>query len=317
VTGASSGLGREAAAQLAERGCRVVLAARRQAALEEVAHTCRERGGQALVVPTDVTQEAEVGHLLEAALQEWRRVDAWVNNAGVTAFGLLDETPLAPHRRVIEVNLFGALYGARAVLPLFRRQRRGVLVNVGSILGKIGQAFVPSYVISKFALRGLTEALRAEVADEPGIHVCSFLPYAVDTPHFQSGANRTGRAAHAMQPVQGPERVARELVRLVEHPRRERHVPRYTRLGLALHELRPRAAERVLARALDRFHFDEPQPDTDGNLWRPLAEPASVRGTRPPRVGPAYFFAWSAREWIRVELDGLRERLWPTRATTP
>src|SRR5690606_37667297 len=118
-------------------------------------------------------READVQALAALALEQTGVIDVWVNNAGVTLFGSIEGGPLDEHREVLETNVFGAIHGARAVLPIFRRQRRGVLINVGSILSKIGQPFVPSYVVSKFALRGLTEALRAELADEYDIHVCS------------------------------------------------------------------------------------------------------------------------------------------------
>jgi NAD(P)-dependent dehydrogenase (short-subunit alcohol dehydrogenase family) len=315
ITGASSGLGRETALQLAAAGCRLVLAARGASGLAKTARACRERGGDPLVVPTDVTREAEVEALVEAALDRWGRVDVWINNAGVTLFGRLDDGTFEEHRRVIETNLLGAVLCARVVLPVLRRQRRGIIVNVGSILSKIGQPAVPSYVISKFGLRGLTEALRADLADEPDIHVCTVLPYAVDTPHFQSGANVTGRAAHAMPPMQTPEQVAREIVALVERPRRERHIPRYARLGLALHEILPRTTERLLARAIRRFHLAEPEAPTPGNLFEPLPEEQAVHGTRPPIVTVPLFAAWCARELVRMQLDRLSP--WRKRVTTP
>lgn len=167
--------------------------------MSDTAERYRQQGAEALVVVTDVTQEADVRALLDAALARFGRIDVWVNNAGVTLFAALEDAPFEEHQRVIETNLYGAIHGARAVVPVFRRQKRGVMINVGSILGKVGQPFVPSYVISKFALRGLTEALRAELADEPDFHVSSLLPYAMDTPHFESGgeSGRTRRASDA------------------------------------------------------------------------------------------------------------------------
>src|SRR5690606_9278974 len=146
-------------------------------------------------------REDDVQALAQRTLTEHGHIDVWVNNAGVTLFGSLEDAPLEEHRRVIDTNLWGAIHGARAVVPVFRRQRRGVLVNVGSVLSKIGQPFVPSYVISKFGLRGLSEALRFELADEPDIHVCSVLPYAMNTQHFQSGANYIGWQPRAMPPA--------------------------------------------------------------------------------------------------------------------
>ncbi len=286
VTGASSGLGRAAAVELARRGARLVLAARRQDALESSAELCRELGREAIAVAADVTSESEVTRIVEKALERWGKVDAWVNNAGVTAFGSLESTPLADLRRVMDTNLWGAVHGSRAVIPLFRRQGHGVIVNVGSILSKVGQPFVPAYVISKFALHGLTEALRAELSDQPNIHVCTLLPYAIDTPHFQVGANLVGREAHAMPPVQSPEVVARALADLIERPRRELHVPRVAALGLALHALFPAPVEHMIHDALARFHFGAPSAiDARGNLWLAPKESGKIRGDRQPLIG--------------------------------
>jgi short-subunit dehydrogenase len=319
ITGASSGIGRAAAMAFAGQGSHVVLAARRDAALESVARACRAAGGQALVQPTDVRREEDVGALARRALELTGSLDVWVNNAGVTLFGSLESAPLDEHRQVIETNLFGAIHGARAAIPIFRRQRRGVLINVGSILSKIGQPFVPSYVISKFALRGLSEALRAELADELDIHVCTLLPYAVDTEHFESGANHIGRGIHAMPPMQSPEKVARALLALAERPRRELHVPRVAQLGLALHAACPRSTERVLFEALSRWHLgSEPERAKRGNLDRPEKSDGNVHGERQPLVS-AFGLAWyGARRFpvVAAELAwrAVTSRLLPRRA---
>jgi short-subunit dehydrogenase len=293
VTGASSGLGRAAALELAKVGARVVVAGRRAESIEDTAAACRNAGGEAVAVVADVTDEAQVADLARRALEVNGQVAVWVNNAGVTAFGSLEGSPLVDHRRVVETNLWGAVHGARAIIPVFRRQGRGVLINVGSILSKVGQPFVPSYVISKFALHGLSEALRAELADAPGVKVCTLLPYAIDTPHFQTGANFVGREAHAMPPVQSPEKVARALVDLAERPRRELHVPRVAALGLALHSVFPELVERVIHDTLSRWHFGAPQRlNPAGNLWQPSTEPAAAHGTRGPRVGLSGLVGW-------------------------
>jgi short-subunit dehydrogenase len=279
--------------ELAKVGARVVIAGRRSETLEDTAARCRELGGEAIPVVTDVTDEAQVSNLAQRALDVSGTVAVWVNNAGVTAFGSLEEAPLADHRRVVETNLWGSVHGARAIVPIFRRQGRGVLINVGSILSKVGQPFVPSYVISKFALQGLSEALRAELADQPNIKVCTLLPYAIDTPHFQVGANLVGREPHAMPPTQSPEKVARALVDLAERPRRQLHVPKVAAWGLALHALCPELVERVIHDSLSRWHFGAAQPlNPAGNLWQPSAEPASAHGERGPRLSLTSLMGW-------------------------
>jgi short-subunit dehydrogenase len=293
ITGASSGLGRAAALELARRGANVVLAARREQALEELATSCRSLGRQALAVATDVTREGDVQTLAARALELTGNIDVWVNNAGVTTFGALESTDIADHRRVVETNLWGSVYGARAVIPIFRRQAKGTLINVGSILSKVGQPFVPSYVISKFALRGLSEALRAELADQPAISVCTLLPYAIDTPHFQVGANLIGRKPYAMPPVQSPEKVAVALADLAERPRRELHVPRIAAMGLALHALFPRPVERMIFDSLTRFHFGAAEAlKPRGNLWQPSTDTPAVRGERPPQLNLTSLLGW-------------------------
>jgi short-subunit dehydrogenase len=312
ITGATSGIGRAGALEFAARGWHVVLAARRREALERAAQECRVAGGSAQAIPTDVSSEVEVRALAAAATRQTGVVDVWVNNAGVTLFGSLEESPMEEHRQVLEVNLFGAIYGARAVLPIFRQQHRGVLINVGSVLSRIGQPFVPSYVISKFALNGLTEALRAELASEPDIHVCSLLPYAVDTEHFESGANHLGRDPHAMPPMLQPEAVARAMVDLAEHPARERLVPRIAVLGLAAHALFPRAVERTILDALSKWHFGtRSERDSTGNLFAPRRSDGAVHGSRPARVSAARLLLYGIPRLMTVQAGLILRSLLP------
>ncbi len=298
VTGASSGLGRETAVQFAREGCVVILAARRGEALEETARLCRDAGGEAHCVVTDVTSEADVERLARAAVELGGRVDVWVNNAGVTLFAALDQAPFEEHRRVIETNLFGPMLCARAVVPIFRRQRRGVLINVGSVLSRVGQPFVPSYVISKFGLRGLTETLRTDLADLPDVHVCSVLPYAMDTPHFEAGANFVGREARPMPPTQSPEKVAAAIVDLAARPTHERCVPGYIRGGILLHTLAPRPVERLILAVLREWHFGEATEATKGgNLFAPADERPDVHG-RAPKGGTPALALWFVRHFL-------------------
>jgi NAD(P)-dependent dehydrogenase (short-subunit alcohol dehydrogenase family) len=125
VTGASSGIGRATGLAFAERGAQVVVAARRVDALEELARECQAAGGQALAVPTDVTDEAAVTALARRAVERFGRIDIWVNNAGVYLLGSLEATPPEAFRQVLETNFFAYVHGARAVLPHFRNQGHG------------------------------------------------------------------------------------------------------------------------------------------------------------------------------------------------
>ena len=306
ITGASSGIGRAAALEFARAGCRLLLGARRIDALEDVAALCRERGGQAHAVRTDVTSEAELQRLRDETLARWGRIDVWVNNAGTTYFARLDQGDFDAHRRVIDTNLIGPMMAARLVLPVFRQQRTGTLINIGSVLSQMGQAFVPAYVVSKFGLRGLSEAIRADVAEIPGIHVCTVLPYAVDTPHFQDAANATGKRAYAMPFVQEPERVARVIVDVAARPRRKSYVPRYIVAGLALHWLWPPLVEGVLHRALRAFHLVGLQDITDGNLFSPAGTGGTIHGVRRPVIGRTLFAVWVTGQVVAMAVHWLR-----------
>jgi NAD(P)-dependent dehydrogenase (short-subunit alcohol dehydrogenase family) len=309
ITGASGGLGRAVALKLASEGAHLVLAARREQALEETARLCRSEGGSAELQVTDVTREGDIARLAQLALERFGRIDVWLNNAGVTLFAKLEDGDFAQHRRVIETNLYGPIFAARVVVPIFRRQKQGVMINVGSILSRVGQAFVPSYVISKHGLRGLSQALRVELADEPDIHICSIYPYAMNTQHFEAGANLVGRRARALPPDQSIEKVAAAIVGLARRPRRELHVPRIAVLGLWLHRLMPRQTERLLLDALRAWHFDQgSETRPEGNLYR-SDHPGAIAGERPPQLSTARFTLWALGRFAEIELQSVRRAL--------
>ncbi|HYO72361.1 MAG TPA: SDR family oxidoreductase, partial [Archangium sp.] len=226
ITGASSGIGRATALAFARHGAKVVLAARNPQPLHEVASQCAELGGEALVVPTDVTDEAAVKELAHRAVERFGRLDVWVNNAAVTGFGFFEDTPPDVFRRIIDTNFFGYVHGARAALPYFHDQGSGVLINNTSMVAKLSEPYLSAYAASKHAIRGLAQSLRQElvVTKARDIHVCAVMPATIDTPFFQHAANYTGRAAKAMPPVYPAERVARAIVGMARWPRREMFV---------------------------------------------------------------------------------------------
>ncbi|HSK99506.1 MAG TPA: SDR family oxidoreductase [Rubrobacteraceae bacterium] len=273
ITGASSGIGRATALAFAEKGASVVLAARRAEALQEVATECRTLGGRALVAPTDVTDEEDVEELARRAVENFGRIDVWVNNAAVTLFGRFEETPSEVYRRVFETNLFGYIHGARGGFPYFREQGSGVLINVSSVVAGAGQPYTSAYVASKFAIRGLSECLRQELILDGArdIHVCNVMPASMDTLLFQHAANYTGRAPKALNPVYSAEKVAGAIVRCARRPKREVVVGSAGRMLAAQHTLSPGLYERAAARVMDRDHFqDRAAPPTEGNLFVPM-----------------------------------------------
>ena len=279
ITGASSGIGRATALAFASKKACLVLAARREEALRDVASECERRGGSAIAVPTDVSKEAAVHELARRALEKYGRIDIWVNNAGVALFGRFEDSPSDLYRRVLETNLMGTVHGARAALPHFLEQGSGVLINLASISALAGQPFGSAYGVSKAAIRALGQCLREEFAGAEHIHVCTVLPSMTDTQIWQSAANHTGHAIHPPRPVSPPEEVADAIVRLACKPKSEVVVGGAGRIVRLCATVAPRLMERVSGYlVLKTLLKDEPAAPSSGNLFEPSPGPASVSG---------------------------------------
>ncbi len=270
ITGASSGIGRGAARAFAARGDGVVLAARSAQTLDQVAKECQALGGRAVAVPTDVSDEAAVQALVRRAVEEFGRIDAWVNAAAVWSYGRFEDTPGPVFRQIVETTLFGQVYAARAVLPHFRAQGHGVLVNIASLYGRVSSPYVAPYVTSKWGLLGFSEVLRQEVRDAPAIAVCTILPGAVDTPIYRHAANYVGHQIRPLPPVISPDRVVSAVVRAVDKPTAEIVVGRTQHLGAWAHQLVPRLYDRVVGPLVDLGALQEaPSTDHDGTVFTP------------------------------------------------
>lgn len=275
ITGASSGVGRASAEAFAAEGWTVVLAARRAEELNEVARRCRRLGdGRALVVPTDVSDVHAVDRLAEAAVDAFGRIDVWVNNAAVAAFGAVEDIPPDVYHRVVDVDVMGYVYGARAALAVMRRQGRGTLIDVASVVGVAPVPYNSPYALSKAAVRALGNSLRQELrlGGHRDIHVCTVLPATMDTPFFRSAANYSGRKVLPMSPVYTPERAAKKILGLVRSPRREAYVgPAAAVLALQT-RLTPGLVEKGLAYQFDRAHLSRSKgaPPSAGNVAHAL-----------------------------------------------
>lgn len=280
ITGASSGIGRATALEFARKGATVVVSARREDALRELARECEQTGGRAIAIPCDVTDEEAVKRVSRETVDSLGRIDVWVNNAAVYSIGRFEDTPPDIFRRVIETDFFGYVNGARAVLPVFREQEEGVLINVASVLGNAGTPYLSAYAAAKAAVLAFAESLRMELRDAPGIHVCSVLPATIDTPLFQHAANYSGRAPKPLDPVYDAGMVADAIVDLARHPERERVVGNAGRMLSASHLLAPGLYERLASKQVEMDHFqDTPAQPTAGNLFEPLPYWTDVSGS--------------------------------------
>ena len=281
LTGASSGIGRASALELARRGATLVLAARRDEALDAVAAECGRLGGKALAVPTDVTNEGEVGELARRAIESFGRIDVWINDAGVYLQGKFEDIPPEDFRRVFETNFFGVVNGTRAVWRHCKERRRGMLINVASVASDSTMAYTSAYSPTKAAVRNFSDCLRMELHNEKQkeIFVCSVLPTAIDTPLFQQAADYAGKEIKPPDPVYPVEEAAQVIADLVEKPRREVTVGRAAPAMMAFKRLAPTAYEKAMGKSADRNQFTgRPTGPTSGNLYDPMPEYAQTSG---------------------------------------
>ncbi|MGE0194374.1 MAG: SDR family oxidoreductase [Methylocystis sp.] len=180
ITGASSGIGEAAARDLAARGARVVLGARRVERLEAIAKELAAAGQKAIASALDVTKKADVDAFVGAAVQAFGRLDVLVNNAGLMAIAPMSERRTDEWDRMIDINIKGLLYGVAAALPIFEKQGSGHFINISSVAGL--KVFSPGgtvYSGTKFAVAAISEGLRQEVGGK--IRTTTIMPGAVDT----------------------------------------------------------------------------------------------------------------------------------------
>ncbi len=281
ITGASSGIGRATALAFAQQRARLVLAARGAETLERVVAQCARLGAQAIAVPTDVTDAKAVRALAGAALRRFGGIDVWINNVGVGAVGRFEATPMEAHRRVVETNLLGHMHGAHAVLPHFRSQRSGVLINMISLGGWVATPYAGAYTASKFGLRGWSATLRAELSDLPGVQVCDVCPTFVDTPGLRHGANYTGRKLSPPPPLD-PDAVASAIVRLARRPQPTLWLGAGATAGRLAQSAAPATTGRIGKWVVDRaLARAERTPISQGNLFDASRHPAVHGGYRP------------------------------------
>lgn len=298
IMGASSGIGEATALAFARRGARLILAARNGAALQTVAKACREIGVDVLVHPTDVTIPEKVRELAEIA-QSFGEIDAWISNAGVGAVGAFEATPIEAHHRVIETNLVGHINDAHAIMPVFRRQGHGVFVNMISLSGFAAAPFAAAYSASKFGLKGFSEALRAEAAGMPDIHICDIYPAFIDTPGLSHGANYVGRELKAPPPVYDARSVADAIVRVVQQPKDTTTVGTFTDLVRVSHFLAPALTAKAMAWVMRRyFEKADRTRQSDGNLFRPSSRAGMIDGGLRPSVPPVVSLGMAATLFV-------------------
>ena len=247
ITGASAGIGRVTAEACAREGAAVALFARRVDRLNAVVETIKRHGGAALAVEGDVTKVADVERLVRSAVDTFGRLDVMMCNAGIGFHGSIDDTTPEAMRRLVDVNILGTFYAARAAVRVFRTQGRGHVIAVSSVSGRRGVGGTSVYSATKAAQVAFIESLRAEFAGT-GLNATVVLPVVTPTEFHDAIKRDFGHVMKPGGPRQSAERVADAIVRCIIRPRPEVYPYPRARLLSVLNVLAPATTDRFMQR---------------------------------------------------------------------
>jgi NAD(P)-dependent dehydrogenase (short-subunit alcohol dehydrogenase family) len=272
VTGASSGIGRATAIRFAGQGASLVLVARSEQSLAEAVADCRRSGASAVEVhPADVLDRAALQGAVDRATGTFGRLDVVVHAATVMAYGRLEDLDPAVFERVVDTALHGTNNLVHAVVPVFRRQQRGSLVVVSSLLASITAPTMGAYATAKWGQLGMVRTLQQELRDLPDVHVSAVAPGGVSTPIYEQAAT--------VPPVYTPERIARAIVARVAHPRRLKQSGITNPVIIAGFRLFPPVFDALVGPLLKVFGMARDSvPPTTGNVFAPVPEKEATRG---------------------------------------
>src|SRR4051812_11473143 len=290
ITGASSGIGLATAQAAARQGAKLVLAARSEHTLLDIVDRIQEAGGEAVAVGCDVGNREDVERVAQTAMQRFGRVDTWINDAGISIYGRLDEVNAEDSRRLFETNFWGVVNGSLTALPLLR-ERGGALINIGS---EVSDAVVPlqgMYSASKHAVKGFTDALRVEIeeVDKAPVSITLIQPTAVDTPYPQHARNYMEEEPRLPDPLIDPKEVVDAILEASTHHVRDKTVGTMAKVNTLGAKLTGNTADKQSAKRVKEQHYAEGPRDPEGALYHPseatLAAAGHVHGSggRKPR----------------------------------
>jgi short-subunit dehydrogenase len=281
ITGASAGIGRATALAFARRGAHLGLIARDPQRLEQARREVEDAGGRAIVVPGDVADP----HLVEAAAVETEKafgpIDIWVNNAMVSVFAPVKDTPADEFKRVMEVTFLGYVYGTQTALRRMLPRDAGVIIQVGSALAYRGIPLQAAYCAAKHAIQGFCDSLRAElIHDRSGVRVTMVQLPAVNTPQFDWVKSRLPRRAQPVPPVYQPELAADAIVWAAHHAEREMWVGASVVKAVVADRIVPGLVDELAAtHAYETQETNEPEdPQRPDNLWTTVSGDYGAHG---------------------------------------
>jgi NAD(P)-dependent dehydrogenase (short-subunit alcohol dehydrogenase family) len=281
LTGASSGLGRETALQLAQHGATVVAAARNAEALETLTAEVERLGGTITTVSTNVSQWEQMQALAQRAVEEYGRIDTWVNGAAVSLYGAVADLDVADIDRVLDVILRGQIYGMKAALEVMQPAGTGTIINVASALGVRSLPLQSAYCAAKHGVRGFSQSLRMELEHQQlPISVCTVLPSSINTPLFTHARSRMGVKPKPVPPIYEPSVVAGAILAVAQRPQAEVVVGGGGKMLTLLERFTPRLADKLLlgpGKTWSKQRTEQPDDGVD-NLFQASTGPGAVTG---------------------------------------
>lgn len=308
VTGASAGVGRAVTRAFGEHGAAVGLLARGREGLEAAAKEVEATGGQALAIPTDVADPQAVDEAATRIESELGPIDVWVNNAMVSVFALFTDITPDEFRRVTDVTYHGYVNGTRAALRRMLPRDAGVIVQVGSALAYRGIPAQSAYCGAKHAVEGFTESIRCElVHSHSRVRIGMVQLPAVNTPQFDWVLSRLPRRAQPVPPIYQPELIARAVLHMADHPRREMWLTERTVLAIVGNRLFPGYLDWKLGRdGVASQQTDEPaDPERPANLWQPLPGDHGAHGSFDARSRDGSSAVWASIHRRALTIAGL------------
>ena len=281
VTGATSGIGRAVVRKFADDGARIGLLARGEDGLSGAKADIEERGGEALCIPTDVAEYEQVEEAAEEVQDEFGPIDIWVNDAMTTVFSEFLDVEPEEYERVTDVTYLGAMHGSRAALSRMVPRDSGTLVQVGSALSYRGIPLQSAYCGAKFAMRGMTESIRAELLHEDSaVDVTMVQLPGLNTPQFEHCRAHLDEHPQPVPPIYQPEVAADAIHWAAYHDRREVYVGRATLKTIWGNKFLPWVVDRYLARTAysGQFADREYDPDRPDNLYEPVPGDPGAHG---------------------------------------
>ncbi|OUL21193.1 short-chain dehydrogenase [Nostoc sp. T09] len=281
IVGASSGIGRETAVKFAERGAKVVVAARSESGLKSLVDEIRNLGGTATYVVADVSDFQQVKAIADKTVAEYGRLDTWVHTAATGVIGPFEKITPEEFARVVDVTLMGQVYGAMAALPYLKQEGRGALIHISSMEGRRSLPLQSPYSTAKHGLEGFLDALRVELQHEKWpISVTSILPATINTPYYNKVRTKLGVKPTGVPPYYQPDLVADAILYAAEHPTRDFVVGDAGKILDFVQRISPSLADSLLlAIAFKAQRTNEPKSeDAPNNVFEPIEGYDKVEG---------------------------------------